>query len=72
MGDKQLAVEFKSGRVHESDLQGLSALGDDSAVARRIVVSLDTDHRILQDRHGGVPVLPLRQFVEQLWASELI
>lgn len=71
LGPKQLAVEVKSGRVHESDLKGLSALSDDGPVGQRVVVCLESDARLLRDRHGPVLCLPLTQFVDRLWGGQL-
>lgn len=65
--DREVAVEVKSGRVHETDLKGLTALADDGPVAERMLVSLDGQPRSLRDRHGTVSVLPLRDFVQWLW-----
>jgi len=70
--DKQLAVEVKAGsRVHEGDLGGLTALAEEGAVKRRVLVFSGTEPQILKDRPGRVEVLPLRHFVEALWAGEL-
>ena len=72
LGERQLAIEVKSGRVHETDLKGLSAFSDDAPVQSRIIVCLEKEAKILNDRHGPVTCLPLAQFVERLWAGELI
>ncbi|MCE7874590.1 hypothetical protein DYH09_30060 [bacterium CPR1] len=72
LDDRRLAIEVKSGRVHETDLKGLSALSDDAPVGRRMVVCLERSPRELTDRHGPVQLLPLDEFVRQLWAGELI
>lgn len=72
LDDRRLAIEVKSGRVHQTDLKGLSALSDDAPVGRRMVVCLEKSPRELTDRHGPVQLLPLDEFVRQLWAGELI
>lgn len=72
LGDKQLAIEVKSGRVHETDLKGLSALSDDGPVGKRIVVTVESEARVLQDRHGPVTCLPVAQFVQHLWQGGLL
>lgn len=72
LGNKQLALEVKSGRVHETDLKGLSALSDDGPVGQRLMVYLEKAARVLHDRHGPVLCLPLGEFVERLWAGALL
>ncbi len=72
LDDLRLAIEVKSGRVHETDLKGLSALCDDRPVGRRLVVCLESSARELADRHGTVQILPLDEFVQRLWAGELV
>jgi len=69
---KELAIEVKSGRVHLPDCKGLSALADDGSVGRRVVVSLEDQPRRLEDRHGPIRVLPLKHFVDELWAGLLM
>ncbi len=67
LGETELAVEVKSGRVHEGDLKGLKALHDDRAVKHRVVVSTETIPRMIQ---GGIAVLPYGVFVQKLWAGK--
>ncbi len=72
LGNKQLALEVKSGRVHETDLKGLSALSDDGPVGQRLMVYLEKAARVLHDRHGPVLCLPLGEFVDRLWSGALL
>jgi predicted AAA+ superfamily ATPase len=69
LGEAELAVEVKSGRVHEGDLRGLKALHEDRAVKKRVVVSTETMPRVTGE---GIVVLPLEVFVKKLWAGELV
>ena len=69
LGEADLAIEVKSGKVHEGDLTGLKALHEDRAVKTRVVVSTETIPRMTQD---GIFILPLEVFVKKLWAGELI
>ncbi len=71
--DKRLAVEVKaSQRVHDVDLAGLTALAEDGAVKKRLLVAAVREPQMLRDRLGNVQVLPLRQFVDSLWADDLV
>ncbi len=70
VNDLALAIEVKSGRVHE--VKGLSALSDDGKVRRRVVVCLEPTPRRLTDSHGEILVLPLEEFVQRLWGGELL
>lgn len=70
LGDMAAAVECKgSNRVHDGDLTGLRALGDERSGARRIVVCLETHARKTSD---GVAVLPWMQFLDELWSGEIV
>jgi hypothetical protein len=68
-----LALGVKAGpRLHPADLRGLTALADGGPVGRRLLVAGTTDPQMLADRFGQVEALPLRAFVEALWAGELL
>jgi predicted AAA+ superfamily ATPase len=69
IGEMDLAVEVKGGtRVHEGDLTGLHALGEEHRVKRRVVVSLERQPRTVAP---GIEVLPWRTFLTRLWAGDL-
>jgi len=68
LGESELAVEVKSGKVHEGDLKGLKALSQDKSVKHKVVVCTETMPRTTQE---GIVVLPLEAFTEKLWAGEL-
>lgn len=66
--DGVVAVEAKSTTmVSERHLRGLALLGEETPLARRIVVSRDPKRR----RMGTVEVLPYRPFLEELWGGKL-
>ncbi|MCK9461182.1 MAG: DUF4143 domain-containing protein [Proteobacteria bacterium] len=68
LGDMLAAVEVKSGgRVHEGDLRGLKALGEEHAVKRRLVVCDEREPR----RLGDIEIVPWRLFVDRLFDGEL-
>lgn len=67
LGDMQLAVEVKGGRVHEGDLRGLLTLAEESRVRRSVVVCLEEIPRFLTPK---IEAVPWRQFIERLWAGE--
>ena len=68
IGD-ETAVEVKgTERVSERHLRGLQALADEMTLRQRLVVSMDPRERLL----NGTRVLPLRRFLDRLWAKELL
>ena len=68
LGDMLAAVEVKSGqRVHEGDLRGLKALGEEHAVKRKLVVCDEREPR----RVGDIEILPWRVFLDRLFAGDL-
>jgi predicted AAA+ superfamily ATPase len=68
LGDMVAAVEIKSGtRVHEGDLRGLRALGEEHAAKRKLVVCEEREPR----RLGDIEVLPWRIFLDRMFAGEL-
>lgn len=69
LGDHELAVEVKSGKVHEGDLRGLKALHDDTKTKKRIVVCLE---KIPRRTMEGIEVISWDLFVKKLWSGELI
>jgi len=68
LGESELAVEVKSGRVHDGDLKGLKALGQDRTIKNKVVVSTEAMSRTTRE---GIAVLPLEVFIKKLWAGEL-
>lgn len=66
---RDIAIEVKAAElVHERMLKGLRALSEEGLVKRHIVVSLDPRPRVID----GVEVLPLEEFLRQLWSGELV
>jgi len=62
-----VAIEVKaSDRVHEGHLKPLRALCQEHKVRRALVVSLESEPRLLPD---GIQILPWTLFIEQLWAG---
>jgi len=73
LDDRALAIEVKaSPRVHEAELKSFAALSEDGPVKKRLVVSLDTQPREVQDHYGSVVILPWREFLAQLWSGVLL
>ena len=68
LGESELTVEVKSGRVHDGDLKGLKALSQDKTIKNKVVVSTETMPRTTQE---GIAILPLEVFIEKLWAGKL-
>src|SRR3989338_5600362 len=65
LGEREVAVEIKAGRVHEGDLRGLSALIEDAPVKKAVVVSLEKTPRRIGRQ---MEILPWREFLSLLWS----
>lgn len=65
INDKEMAIEIKSGKVHEGDLKGIKMLLEDGPVKRAIVVSLENQRRMVDKK---IEVLPWKEFLEELWS----
>jgi predicted AAA+ superfamily ATPase len=73
VNDRQVLIEVKSSTsVHETDLKGLSQCAEEGSFGRRILVCREGYPRILEDRLGNVLVLPFEEFVQRLWAGEVL
>jgi predicted AAA+ superfamily ATPase len=69
VGD-DVAIEVKaSRRISAADVRGLSALGDETKLKTRIVVSTEPHARTTDE---GVLVLPAPAFFDGLWADRVI
>ncbi|HOW59391.1 MAG TPA: ATP-binding protein [Candidatus Omnitrophota bacterium] len=69
LGEKEAAVEIKSGKVHEGDLRGLRALLEDGPVKKAVVVCTEREPRSIP---GGIEILPWQEFLERLWSGKLL
>lgn len=68
IGDS-IAIEVKATeRVQERDFKGLRALGEDIPGLKRILVSNDPNAWETKD---GIRAVPLRAFLENLWADKI-
>jgi uncharacterized protein len=68
LGEMRAAVEVKgSARVHEGDLRGLRALGEEHRSCRRFVVCLERAPRVVD----GITILPWREFVDRLHGGDV-
>lgn len=70
LGDHEVAIEVKSTEnVNVKHTKGLNAFADEYKSKRKIIVSQDPVPRQLEN---GILVLPWREFVDSLWAGDLI
>ena len=70
LGDMEVAIEVKSSkRVYESDCKGLKALADAHSVKRLILISFESEPKILANQ---VECLPWENFLKLLWSGEII
>lgn len=70
LGNMEVAIEIKSSRrVHETDTKSLIALGASHTVKKRLLVSFESEYRLL---NNGIECLPWRQFLENLWNGDII
>lgn len=69
IGDARVAIEFKSSEeVQSKHTKGLKAFEEDFPDARKIIVSLDCNKRIL----NGIEIIPAMDFLKMLWNGEII
>ena len=69
IGDARVAIEFKSSEeVQSKHTKGLKAFEEDFPDARKIIVSLDCNKRIL----NGIEVIPALEFLQMLWNGDII
>ncbi|MBI4668547.1 MAG: hypothetical protein HY747_05080, partial [Elusimicrobia bacterium] len=65
IGD-EAAIEVKATEfVSDKHLAGLRALAQDLKLKRKIVVSMDASRRKI----GDIEVLPVRDFLDELWGQ---
>lgn len=70
VNDRELAIEIKgSSRVHEGDLRHLMSLAEDGPIRKMVVVCLESTRRKVV---GKIEIYPWREFLEELWAGNLI
>lgn len=68
LNNKEVAIEVKSGRVHTTDCKSLAAIAADGPVAQRTVVCLESQSRTIEDKHGPIQILSIRDFLSWLWS----
>lgn len=69
VGDS-IAIEVKAtGKVSSSDLRSLHHLGEETTLAKKIVVCNESSYR--RD-DSGVDIYPVEDFLEHLWADQLL
>lgn len=69
LGDREVALEIKSGRVHEGDLSGLRCLMEDGPVKKAIVVSTEREPRRTS---SGIEIMPWPEFLSRLWGGKVL
>jgi len=69
LGEREVAVEIKAGRVHEGDLRGLNALIEDAPIKKAIVVSFEKESRRIAKQ---IEIFPWQDFLSLLWSGKLI
>lgn len=74
LGNSEVAIEVKiSKTVHQQDIKGLIAFCEENPSTKALVVSQDEKPRLLKATEEiEILILPWRNFLEQLWAGELI
>jgi len=74
LGDAMVALEVKiSKQVHQQELTGLIAFGEEHPESKLIVVSQDPKPRQLEiNKQSKITILPWKYFLEKLWAGDFI
>jgi predicted AAA+ superfamily ATPase len=69
LGEGEVSIEVKGQRVVDNkDLRGLAAFMDEYQPEKALVVSLETEERVI----GKIRILPWRRFLEKLWTGGII
>lgn len=69
VGDAEIAIEIKSSEsVASRDTRGLKAFSEEHPEAKLIIVSQEESPRKL----NGIEIWPAKQFLERLWAGEIV
>jgi len=69
LGDNEVAIEVKSTEMaNPRHLRGLMSFAEEYKIRKMILVSNDPSPR----KTGNIMILPWRDFLEQLWAGEII
>jgi predicted AAA+ superfamily ATPase len=70
LGDMNVAIEVKgTHRIHSGHARGLTALLQEHAVERAIIVSLEKEPKRLE---SSLEVLPWQVFLEALWSGDIV
>lgn len=73
LNDKEVAIEVKSSKkITDNNLRWITSICEDGPIKKRFVVSLETQKRIISDKHGSIEILPWREFLIKLWASDIL
>jgi len=73
LGEGEIAIECKlTSLVQQRDLQGLASFHNSSPQAKLFVVSLEPRPRLMSVQDKEVHILPIKFFLESLWAGEII
>lgn len=68
IGD-DIAIEVKSSElVSEKHLKGIKLLNEEIKFKQNIVISLDSNPRVVQ----GIDILPVREFLARLWDGQIL
>ena len=74
LADGSVAIEVKiSDSVRKSDLKGLIAFIDDYQPQQAYVISQDPRPQLIELGPGKtIHILPWREFLDRLWAGEIV
>ncbi len=63
------AIEVKATRFAvQSDLKGMRALSEETTLKRKIIVTRDTNERLIDD----INIVPVEVFLKRLWSGEFV
>lgn len=73
LDERAVAIEVKATRqVADISLRPLGQWAEEGPTRRRIVVALEPEPRVVRDQHGKIEILPLREFLQQLWSDAVM
>jgi len=72
LGDGAVAIEVKtSAEIERRDVKGLDAFMQEHPGTKAIVASNVERRRLMQGSHGDIHILPIKFFLQKLWAGEI-
>lgn len=71
--DGRIAVEVKiSSSIHPTHLKGLKAINEELPIEKSIIVCMEPKERLINFKNFSIRVVPVEQFLSELWGNQII